>query len=150
MYSCSNSDTGAELSGFLGGASVRDARSYGGPYTEYPHGQQADRRSDAGKTSAQLGHTANLLRVWTSLWRLLSLSSQVVARRKQFTLRRTATIWVSALALSALSGVACAREITDVTVRTGVQLKERLDQEYKDKNGAVAVQYFLCPSRLKA
>jgi hypothetical protein len=131
---------GAELGGFLGGASVPDARSYGGSGTEYPHEQQADHRSSAGKTSAQLGHAVavNVFRVGAGVRRVRSFPSQVVALR-----RLGAVLLTAAIALFVLTQVGHAREATDISFRTGIQLQERLDQEFKDRNGIVALQYFL-------
>ncbi len=141
MFLCSGPQVGTELRSFLGGAGVRDARSYGSFGDECPQKPRYG-QARAAESCAQVEHVAHLSFIRAGMRGICSLSSQVVAacRRRSIKHQLVASL-VGALTLIALCrAVPAADVIADVTLRSGVQLKDRLAKV--DRNTVVAQQYF--------
>jgi hypothetical protein len=94
-----------------------------------------------GSFTTQVENVAYLLGFWSRLRSARSLPSQAVDLIRLGCARIAAALIVS-LALLGSSPSAFAAEISDITLRTGAQLKDRIGQAYANPNFKAAAEYF--------
>jgi hypothetical protein len=88
------------------------------------------------RSQAKMVKTARLSSLWISTRNLGPLSAQVIARV------RLPVLVIIALILGYGGLKAGATEISDVSLRSGIQLKDRVGQAFKNANFGAAYQYF--------
>ncbi len=132
-----------------GGASTLDARLNGNSGNRSSQRKPREVGARTGASSAQLESTAFLSHVWAGLRSIGSLFSEVVANSARAFGRPLAAGLVIGVALIGTSAPSIAADITDITFKTGFQLKERAIQTLEDPNVKAAWGYFESDKKLK-
>jgi hypothetical protein len=130
-------------------ASTLDPRLYGNPGNRSSAGRPRDVQARTGTACAQVETFGFLFGVWAGIRSIGSLFSEVVANSARPLGRSLTTGLVCAIALIGASAPSSAADITDITFKTGFQLRELAIQSLEDPNVKAAWAYFEGDKKLK-